>query len=184
MPCDPVNGFSMRTMYLNARSNRLPFFMKTLSVLTVLASLWVANAAKAVDDKTFFSGAHLGVTLDECYHYYNTEGADGEVLANGGILEHYGAAPDGERQIDFRTRSVPMRRIYVIVRKKDRKIVSVLYWKMGHNETFSQEEIRYLKNLNRGHGSLVIHIDDKYKDTSGTEFEVTTAEQENIERTQ
>jgi hypothetical protein len=151
--------------------------MKTLSLLMALASLSVADAAKAVDDKTFFSGAHLGMTLDECYAYYD------DSVADGGIAEHSGA-PRGERQIDFRTDSNPMRRVYVYVRKKDRKIVSVTYWKMGENETFSQEEIHYLRDLNSGHGSLITHLDDKYKDTSGTEFTVTTAEQEKIEREQ
>jgi len=87
-----------------------------------LASVSVADAAKAVDDKTFFSGAHLGMTLDECYAYYD------DSVADGGIAEHSGA-PRGERQIDFRTDSNPMRRVYVYVRKKDRKIVSVTYWK-------------------------------------------------------
>jgi hypothetical protein len=141
-----------------------------------LGSLTIADPAKAVDDKTFFSGARLGMTLDECYAYYDS-------IADGGIAEHSGA-PRGERQIDFRTGSNPMRRIYVYIRKSDRKIVSVTYWKMGENETFSQEEIHYLTDLNSGHGPLITHIGDEYKDTSGTEFEVTTADQEKIERAQ
>src|SRR4029077_13754725 len=107
--------------------------MKTLSLLMALASLTMAHAQNAIDDKTFFSGAHLGATLDEAYAYYTPE------IADGGIAEHSGA-PRGERQIDFRTRSVPMRRIYVYVRNSDRKIVSVTYWNMGDGETFSKEE--------------------------------------------
>jgi hypothetical protein len=145
--------------------------MKTLSLLMALASLSMADPAKAVDDQTFFSGAHLGMTLDECYVYYNE-------IADGGIAEHSGA-PSGERQIDFRTRSDPMRRVYVYVRKLDRKIVSVTYWKMGDNETFSKEEISYLLNFNREHehGPLISHIYDEHKDTDGTELEITTADQ-------
>src|SRR5260370_34807690 len=119
---------------------------KTLPTLPAIFGLSLGTA-EAVDDKTFSNGAHLGMTLDECYAYYDQ-------IADGGIAEHSGAPP-GERQIDFRTRSNPMRRIYVYIRKKDRKIVSVTYWKMGDNETFSQEEMRYLTDLNSGHGSLI-----------------------------
>lgn len=77
-----------------------------------------------------------------------------------------------------------MRRIYVYVRKKDRKIVSVTYWKMGENETFSPDEVRYLTNLNSGQGRLVTHLNEEYKDSSGTEFEITTAAQDKLEQAQ
>jgi hypothetical protein len=99
-----------------------------------IASLTIANYAQTPDDKTFFSGAHLGMTIDECVGYYRK-------IADGGILGHSGA-PRGEGQVDFRTASVPQRRVYVYFRKSDKKIVSVTYWKLGPNETFSQDEIQ------------------------------------------
>jgi hypothetical protein len=113
------------------------------------------------DDGRFFSGAHLGMTIDQCVAYYRN-------IADGGILEHSGA-PRGEVQIDFRTASVPQRRVYFYFRKSDRKIVSVTYWKLGANETFSQKETQ---------------IEDEYKADSGTEFEVTTAKQYRLEQAQ
>jgi hypothetical protein len=63
------------------------------------------------------------MTIDQCLEYYHSH-------ASGGILQHSGAPP-GELQLDFRTASVPERRVYVYFRKSDKKIVSVTYWKMG-----------------------------------------------------
>ena len=63
----------------------------------------------------------------------------------------------GLRSFDFRTGSDPFFgpddpkwqqwRVYVYFRKSDGKIVSLEYWKLGGDETFSREEIRYLKAL-------------------------------------
>ena len=141
----------------------------------------MANAQSAVDDKTFFAGAHLGITIDQCAAYYRE-------LGHVGVLEHSGA-PRGQRSFDFRTGSNPLltddaqwrqRRVYVYFRTSDGKIVSLEYWKSGaDNETFSKEEIRYLKDLNKGQGSLVTEIAEE-----GTVFTVTTAEQEKIEQAQ
>ena len=149
---------------------------KLIIILTAIASLTIANYAQTPDDKTFFSGAHLGMTIDECVAYYRK-------IADGGILRHSGA-PRGEEQVDFRTASVPQRRVYVYFRKSDKKIVSVTYWKLGPNETFSQDEIHFLTDLNSGHGKLTTSISDEYKADSGTEFEVTTAKQYRLEQSQ
>ena len=117
---------------------------------------------KAVDDKTFFSGAHLGMTIDECTAYY-------------GPIAEASAVKPGEHYIDFNTLSDPARFIIVCFRESDRKIVSVVYKKMGNNETFSPEEIRYLTDLNRGQGPLVTH---RYSDGFG----VATPQQAEFER--
>jgi hypothetical protein len=45
---------------------------------------------------------------------------------------------------------VPQRRVYVFFRTSDRKIVSVLYWKLGDGETFSEREATDLIALNKG----------------------------------
>jgi hypothetical protein len=128
----------------------------------------MADIAKAANDKIFFSGVHLGMTIDECVTYYDK-------IADGGIIEHSGA-PSGERNFDFRTRgslSESQRRVSVYFRKSDRRIVSVTYWKM--DEKFSPEEIRYLTDLNKGPDQLVTHLYDD------GEFEITTAEQDQLE---
>jgi hypothetical protein len=140
--------------------------IRILLTCAALASL-LANAL-AVDDKIFFSGVHLGMTIDECVTYYDK-------IADGGIIEHSGA-PSGERNFDFRTRgslSESQRRVSVYFRKSDRRIVSVTYWKL--DEKFSPEEIRYLTDLNKGPDQLVTHLYDD------GEFEITTAEQDQLE---
>jgi hypothetical protein len=76
-----------------------------------------------LDDKAFFSGAHLGMTIQDCLAYYHK-------LGNIATLWH-SDAPAGERQVDFRTMTSPQRRVYVYYRKADDKIVSVSYWKPG-----------------------------------------------------
>ena len=147
---------------------------KLLLTLTAFASLTMS--VYAVSDTTFFSGVHLDMTIDQCVALYRP-------LADGGILEHSGA-PAGERQVDFRTASNPQRRVYVYFRKSDRKIVSITYWKMGANEGFSPEEIRLLLAVNSGHGSLVTLVQEEYKSDSGTEFEITTSPQYQLEQAQ
>jgi hypothetical protein len=118
---------------------------------------------KAVDDKTFFRGAHLGMTIEECTAYYDP-------------IAEASAVKPGEHYIDFNTLSDPPRFVTVCFRESDRKIVSVVYKKMGTNETFSPEEIRYLTLLNRSQGPLVTHL------YSGAGFEVATPQQAEFER--
>ena len=135
----------------------------------ILAALILSSRiALAADDKTFFSGGHLGMTIDECVAYYRK-------IADGGILDHSGA-PRGEGQVDFRTAAVPQRRVYVFFRKADNKIVSIMYWKLGDGETFSADERNYLTNLNSGHGSIIARTVE-----GGSGFEVTTPRQRQIE---
>ena len=73
---------------------------------------------------------------------------------------------------NFRTSAFPQRRVYVFYGKSNRKIASVMYWKLGENETFSKHEIQFLTSLNQGHGSLVTQISE-----NGSEFEVSTPKQ-------
>jgi hypothetical protein len=124
---------------------------------------------RAVNAKTFFSGAHVGMTIEECVAYYDKI-AETVFVGDSGL--HSGA-----KYMDFRTLSDPERFITVNFRESDRKIVSVLYWKMGKNETFSLEERRYLTDLSSGQGIL--------KTTymaMGAQFEVTTAAQDKLDQ--
>ena len=63
----------------------------------------------------------------------------------------------------------------IYFRESDRKIVYLSYWKLGPDETFAPDLIRYLTDLNSGQGPLVTYVDDDGK------FEVTTVEHEKLE---
>jgi hypothetical protein len=139
------------------------------SNLTVVTSL--AMATQAQDDKSFFAGTHLRMTIEQCEAFYHNFG-------NIDSLGHSGA-PRGEAQVDFRTSAAPQRRVYVFYGKSNGIIVSVMYWKMGENETFSKDEIQVLTGLNQGRGSLVTQLSE-----NGSEFEVTTPRQFQLEQAQ
>jgi Superinfection immunity protein len=126
-------------------------------------------AAQAQDDKSFFAGTHLGMTIEQCGAFYHGFG----IYAVG-----HSGSPQGEAQVDFRTSAVPQRRVYVFYRKSTGKIVSVMYWKLGENETFSKDEIQFLTSLNQG-GGLVTQVSD-----GGSEFEVSTPRQFQLEQAQ
>lgn len=143
---------------------------KALLILTALASLTIANYSARADDKSFFAGAHLGMFINQCEAYYKNSRQDV------GALEHSGPPPR-EAQVDFRTSSIPQRRVYVYFTKADRKIVSVLYWKLAENETFSSAEIQFLININREQGPLITKIVEE-----GSGFLVTTPRQYQIEQ--
>ena len=136
---------------------------RLLLICVALAS--VANAQYPTN-KAFFSGAHLGMTIDECVAHY------------GSIPMSHTGAPDGETSVEFRhiPKEAPDEqwRVLIYFRESDRKIVYISYWKLGPNETFSPDEIRYLTFLNSGQGPLVTHLDDD------GEFEVTTAEHQKL----
>jgi hypothetical protein len=112
---------------------------KTLLIVTAAAGL--TTAAQAIDDQTFFSGIHLGMTLKQVEAYYHPYHDLGEMW-------HSGALPD-EKDFDLRTSAVPQRRIYFSVRTTDNKVVSVMYWKLGDEEAFTKEEVQQLTSLNR-----------------------------------
>jgi hypothetical protein len=180
--------------------------MRILLTLTALAALSLANA-KAVDDKTFFSGAHIGMTIDECMAYYYPHGipaglieammthggihgiGDRAAAASPGAISDAGSywfsgAPDGEQRIDFRTNSNPQgdRHVEIYFRESDRKVVSVEYWKMSGDQTFDRDLIDYLVHLNRGRGLGVI-VSKFYGGTVG-QFIIKTEEQEKVEEGQ
>jgi len=135
------------------------------SILLIVTSS--AMAAQAQDDKSIFSGAHVGMTIEQCQKYYHR--------LHIGSMGHSGA-PQGEVEVEFRTGEQPQRRVYVYYQKADGKIVSVTYAKMGDNETFSKDEIQYLTGLNQGSG-LVTKVTEGY-------FEVSTPEHSKLEQGQ
>jgi hypothetical protein len=132
--------------------------------VAIAASLITGADTVHADDKAFFSGAHVGMTIQDLKAYYRKFGNVGEMWHSG--------APTGEREFDFRTDSVPQRRVYVDVWQSDNKIVRVMYWKLGDGEAFSAAEQSYLTNLNDGQGPVTVGIVDG---SAGSEFEVTTS---------
>ena len=140
--------------------------MKRRLLLTLMVMATLANA-QYLTNQAFFGGTHLGMTIDECVAHY------------GSIPMGHTGAPDGEKFVEFRhiSQGNPMEqwRVLIYFRESDRKIVYVSYWKLGPDETFSPEQIRYLTDLNSGQGPLVTHIDND------GEFEVTTTEHEKRE---
>jgi hypothetical protein len=140
----------------------------TLLTLMVLASVAMA---KTVDEWTFFSGAHLGMTIDEYAAYYFP-------LAD--TYFGYGGAPEGQKYVDFRSygSSVPYHdwRVLVHYRESDRVIVSIEYWNASGK--FSKEMISRLKDLNKGYPDLITRL---YDDGSDTELVVTTPAQDKLE---
>src|SRR5262249_23258688 len=96
------------------------------------------------DDKTFFSGAHLGMKIQDCLAYYRK-------LEN--VAVHRDSdAPPGEAKVEFRTTAVPNRTVQIYYRRdQHNKVVSVSYGKRGAGEILSETEQKYLLSLNRGH---------------------------------
>jgi hypothetical protein len=131
-----------------------------ITVLTALTSLIIATSSYAGElstedagelpteenDKAFFGAIRLGMNIDQCKAEYSK-------FDNVGVLWHSGA-PDGEKQDEFRMVTYPQRRIYVYYQTANKKIVSISYWKLGDDETFSPEEVKFLTDLNRGQGAL------------------------------
>jgi hypothetical protein len=174
--------------------------VKLLLILMTLASVTMAgDATSYVSDKVFFSGIHLGMTIEAPWAYYFPDGAVPEAvgapalgsipvgggntaaapkaIADAGAVSHSGA-PKGEKELDFRTNSNPQdpRRVLVDYRESDGVIVYVCHWHVaGDKNAFSKEEIRYLTDLNSGQGPLKTYIDDD------GEFEVTTVARDKLE---
>jgi hypothetical protein len=142
-----------------------------LALMTVMILANMANA-KAVDEWTFFSGAHLGMTIEEAAAFYRP-GTPG-TIATGGSTS-WGGAPSGQHYVDFRNYDSHDWRVLVCYRESDGKIVLVDYWKIG--EKFSKEQTNYLTDLNRPYGPLVSRLDDDSK-----EFVITTPEQDKLEQ--
>jgi hypothetical protein len=111
-------------------------------LLALTAAAGLTTAAYAIDDQTFFSGIRLGMTLKQVEAYYKTYGHELGLMWHSGALE-------GEKDYDIRTSSVPQHRIYFSVRADNGKVISVTYWKLGNDETFSPEELRQLTAQNK-----------------------------------
>jgi hypothetical protein len=146
--------------------------MKTM--LLTLAALGLALSlanAQAVDEWTFFSGAHLGMTIKEFAAYYDPMVSS--------VITHR-PVPPGQLYIDFRSygSSEPYHdwRVLVHFRESDAKIVSIEYWNASGK--FSSEEIRHLKDLNKGYPGLITRL---YNDGNDEELDVTTAAQDKLE---
>jgi hypothetical protein len=146
--------------------------MKTLVLLMALAILTMADAAKAVDAKTFFAGAYLGETVAKFGAYYDS-------LTETTVMGHSGV-PDGQTCIDIRPMPNQEWRVYITFRDSDGIIVSVGYEKTGSDEKFTKKEIDFLTNLSRGQKGLVTKV---YNDAGGNgpELVVTTTEQLKLE---
>jgi hypothetical protein len=134
-----------------------------------------ADEAPTTDSKTkidsrFFAGAHLGMSIKQCSDYYKQ-------FDDVGAMGH-SSAPAGQQEVDFRNSSVPQRRVYVTFRKSDGKILSVIYWKLGEDETFSAEELQELVRLNAGNGTLTTKL------VSKSEFMVTSPKQYRLQRSE
>jgi hypothetical protein len=140
-------------------------------ILLILMTLASVAMAKGVDERTFFSGAHLGMTIEDVADFYNV-GTPG-TIATGGSTS-WGGAPSGQHYVDARNYDDSHDwRVLICYRESDHKIVLVDYWKIG--EKFSQEQTNYLTDLNRPYGPLVTRLDD-----DGKEFIVTTPEQDKL----
>jgi hypothetical protein len=141
----------------------------TLLTLMVLAS--VANAKPSVNEWTFFSGVHLGMTMREYIDYYDP-------ISDTSV--GHGHSPEGQKYVDFRSygSSVPYHdwRVLVHYRESDGVIVSIEYWNASGK--FSKEMIRHLKDLNKGYPDLITRL---YDDGSDAELVVTTPAQDKLE---
>jgi hypothetical protein len=173
---------------------------KILLILMTLITLSRLGECQTqyVTDKVFFSGIHLGMTIEAAWAYYFPDGAvpaavgapalgsiplgggnataAPKAIADAGAVSHSGA-PEGEKELDFRTNSNPEdpRRVLVDYRKSDGIIVCVCCWHLyGNEKAFSKEEIRYLTDLNSGQGPLKTIVADD------GEFEVMTEVQYKI----
>jgi hypothetical protein len=125
-------------------------------------------SAKTNSDSRFFAGAHLGMSIKQCSEYYKQ-------LDNVGAMGHSGALA-GQEEVDFRNNANPQRRVYIAFRKSDGKILSVIYWKLGDDETFSAEELQEMIRVNAGNGPLTTKLVEK------GEFMVTTPKQYRLQR--
>jgi hypothetical protein len=93
-------------------------------ILTAAAALMLAAANAKADIDAFYSGLYLGMPLDDCASYY----LDGDPrIADAGYMV-WGRAHThaGQRLMDFRS-NITNRRVQIIYRESDRKIVSVAY---------------------------------------------------------
>jgi hypothetical protein len=126
--------------------------------------------SKTNSDSRFFAGVQLGMNIKQVFDYYKKFG-------NVGAMKHSGALA-GQEEVDFRNDTVPQRRVYIDYRKSDGKVLSVIYWKLGENETFSNEELQALIRLNSGNGPLTTKLLDK------SEFLVTTPKQYRIQQSE
>jgi hypothetical protein len=128
--------------------------------------------AKTVDAWTFFSGAHLGMTLKEYATYY---------FPISDTYFGYGGAPEGQQYVDFRSYGTEGAqhdgRVLVHYRESDKVIVAIEYWNASGK--FSKWMIGRLKDLNKGYPGLITQL---YDAGSDAELVVTTAAQDKLER--
>jgi hypothetical protein len=111
------------------------------------------------------------MTIKQCRDYFRR-------FDRAGAVVHSGALP-GQEEIDFRNNPAPERRVYLIFRKSDGRILFVIYWKLGEGEeqTFSTEELQGLLQLNAGNGELTTRLKQNQENGFGSEFIVTTPKQ-------
>jgi hypothetical protein len=142
---------------------------KIFLLLMMVASTTLAKPAKSVDEWTFFSGAHLGMTMTEYVSYYDP--------ISDTRMNHSGA-PKGQQIVEFRSYGTDEHdwRVMVTYRESDGVIVSIDYW--NESGKFSKEMINLLEGLNKGYPGLIHTL---YNDGADTELYATTAAQEKLE---
>jgi hypothetical protein len=146
-----------------------------MKMITAAAALGLVAANAKADIDAFYSGLYLGMPLDDCASFY----LDGDPrIADAGYMVWGGAHTHaGQRLMDFRS-NITNRRVQIIYRESDRKIVSVAYYDLN-NRPFAKEELKELMAINRGRGQRIVSSIGE----NGTFFEVTTPQQLKLEMT-
>jgi hypothetical protein len=150
---------------------------KLLLTLMVLAS--AANGQATVD--AFYSGVYLGVPINDCVEYYLSGHPP---IANHGFMTlGSDRMPPGQRMMEFATLDDDVaqseRRVYVIYKTSDRKIVSILYFALEGR--FLADDLQELFDLNRRHGMTHLVWVFWGHGYEVEEFEVTTAAEYKLE---
>jgi hypothetical protein len=152
-------------------------------LLICLAFASVAGAQDSAID-AFYSGVYLGMPINDCVEYYQSGHPP---IANHGFMTlGSDRMPPGQRMIEFATvdddavrPAGSERRVYVIYRTADRKIVSILYFALEGR--FLAGDLHELFEINRRHGvshPVWLFWGHGYE---VEEFEVTTAREYRLE---
>ena len=153
--------------------------MKTPILLTLMVFASGANAQNAVD--AFYSGVYLGMPIEDCIAYYLSGNPP---IANHGYRTlGTDRMPPGQRAIDFITFDDDLarleRRVSVVYRVSDGKIVSILYFALKGR--FLNADLQELFDLNRRHGATHLVWVFYGHGYEVEEFEVTTSAEYKLE---
>jgi hypothetical protein len=156
--------------------------VKTLVLLILMVFASMANAQEVID--AFYSGVYLGMPINDCVEYYLSGNPP---IANHGYLTlGSDRMPPGQRMIEFATVdddavdvAASERRVYVIYKTSDRKIVSILYFALEGR--FLADDLQELFEINRRHGATHLVWLFWGHGYEVEEFEVTTAKEYKLE---